>query len=225
MAQIELRVYQGVTGTFLPELVDAWQEDDRALLVLEDLSSLYWPPPYPADVRPLFDALDEVAASPPPPELRRLEERDETPWEYVTSLDVCSAAWLQRAIGPLRSAESSFKVSGQDLVHYDVWTDNVCFADRGALLVDWAAARVGNRWIDVGCALLSLLVEGGTWPPLAIRNEPGLAAFIAGSVVREATAPLPDWAAPGSTLREDQRGDLVHALRWASQALGLGEPR
>jgi Phosphotransferase enzyme family len=225
IARVELSIYRNVTGSFLPQLVDAWEEDGRALLVLEDLADAYWPPPYPADVRPLFEALDAIAATAPPCELRRLANRGETPWEQIAALDVCSAEWLEHAIEPLRAGERSFSASGDELVHCDIWTDNVCFTERGALLVDWGAAGIGNRWIDVGFALLSLLVEGATRPSLEIPNEPGLAAYVAGLVVRGATAPLPEWARPDSTLREDQRGDLLHALRWASEALGLEDPR
>jgi Phosphotransferase enzyme family len=224
MVRVELLIYQGVAGTFLPHVVDVYHEDERALLVLEDLSSAHWPPPYPSDVRSLFAALERVAATTPPSGLRRLEESGETPWKKIDALGVCSSGWLARAVGALEAAENSFSVAGDELIHCDVWTDNVCFAERGPVLVDWAAARIGNRWVDVGFALLSLIVEGGERPPLEICNEPGLAAYVAGNVAREATAPLPDWARPGSTLREEQRDDLVHALRWASEALGLPPP-
>jgi Phosphotransferase enzyme family len=226
MARVELSVYRNVTGSFLPRLVDAWEDDGRALLVLEDLAEAHWPPPYPADLRPLFDAIDGIAATPPPRGLRRLAERGKaTPWEQIASLGVCSAEWLERAIEPLRAAERSFSASGDQLVHCDIWTDNVCFTENGALLLDWGAAGIGNRWIDVGFTLLSLLVEGAERPSIVIPNEPGLAAYIAGTVARGATAPLPEWARPGSTLREDQRADLVHALRWAAGTLGLEGPR
>jgi Phosphotransferase enzyme family len=225
MARVELSIYRNVTESFLPVLVDAWDEDGRTLLVLEDLADAYWPPPYPDDLRPLFDAIDAVAATSPPRDLRRLAGRGEaTPWEQIASLGVCSPEWLEQALEPLRAAERSFSASGDDLVHCDIWTDNVCFLERGALLVDWGAAGIGNRWIDVGFAVLSLLVEGAEPPQLVIPNEPGLAAYIAGAVARGAAAPLPEWARPGSTLREDQRGDLVHALRWAAGTLGLEDP-
>jgi Phosphotransferase enzyme family len=225
MAEVELLVYRGVSGSFLPRVLDAWAEDGRALLVLEDLSSAHWPPPYPEETAPLFFALDELAVATPPADLRRLPDRNLTRWEDMRNLDVCSPRWLDAAIGPLEEAERSFSATGDELVHYDVWSANLCFAQRGVVFVDWAAARVGNRWVDVGYALLSVRAEGGTSPALEIPNEAGLAAYIAGSVVREVTAPLPNWAQPGSTLREDQRGDLVHALRWVGEALGLEAER
>lgn len=225
LARVELLVYTGVHGPFLPRVVDSWQGGDRALLVLEDLSSAYWPPPYPEDTRPVFDSLAAVARTEPPPDLRRLETLAEPPWAAMSELGVCSADWLDRALDALEDAIRAFDVTGDDLVHFDVWSDNMCFADRGVVLIDWAAARVGNRWIDVGYALLSILAEGGNPPAFEIPEEASLAAFIAGSVVHEAAAPLPAWAQPGSTLREDQRGDLAHALTWAAEALGLDPPR
>jgi hypothetical protein len=224
MASAEITVYEHVSGSFMPQVVDAWQMQGRAVLVLEDLSRAHWPPPYPDDTRPVFDALARVSHTPPPPGLRRLEGRSEPPWHVLRDLDVCSADWLDIALAPLAEAGRAFKVTGDELVHYDVWSDNLCFSERGVLLTDWSAAAVGNGYIDVGYALLSILVEGGTPPTLEIPDEASLAAFVAGSVMREASAPLPAWAEPGSTLREDQRADLVHALRWAARALGLPPP-
>ncbi len=154
----------------------------------------------------------------------RLKSRPETPWDRLAELGVCSPSWADGAVETLVAAERAFDVSGDDLVHADVWSDNLCFADRGVVLIDWGAAGVGSRWIDVGYALLSILVEGGKRAAVEIPDEASLAAFIAGSVVRDASAPLPAWAETGSTLREEQRGFLVHALRWSAQALGLPQP-
>jgi hypothetical protein len=82
----------------------------------------------------------------------------------------------------------------------------------------------GSRWIDVAFALLSLRVEGATPPSLDFPNEGPFAAALAGHLAVEAPAPLPDWAEPGSTLREAMAGDLAHALRWAAERLELAPP-
>jgi hypothetical protein len=224
MARVEMSVYQHVPGPFLPRLIDAWKGDGRAVLVLEDLSSASWPPPYPDYTRPVFDTLDAVAHATPPPGLAPLKRHPETPWGRLGELGVCAAGWIDRAVEAVMAAERAFDVGGDDLVHADVWSDNLCFADRGVVLSDWASAHVGNRWIDVGYAVLSILVEGGQRPPVEIPDEPNLAAYVAGCVLRDASAPLPAWAEPGSTLREEQRGYLVHALRWSAEALGLPRP-
>ena len=110
-------------------------------------------------------------------------------------------------------------------MHYDVWSGNVCFTERGAVIVDWALARRGNPSLDVAFALLSVLTGGGTRPAaVELDDEPAWAAYLSGSFAARAPLPLPDWGEPGSTLQEDLRGDLVHALRWVAEALELPAP-
>jgi hypothetical protein len=225
----ETRVYQSVTSPFLATLYDAFVADGRALLVLEDLSDAHWPPPYPDDVEPLFEALEAVASVDAPRDLPRLAERKETNWQRIArepepllALGACSESWLQLALPELLEAEARVPRSGDRLVHYDLWAENLCFTDRGVVLVDWAEARIGNPAIDVAFALLSLRVEGAT--PPHVEDELALAAFITGVVAAEAAAPLPRWTTSDSSLREDQLGDLRVALPWTAAQLGLPPP-
>ena len=225
----EIAVYEAVRGAFLPALHDVHVVDGRALVVLEDLSDALWPPPYPKDVTPLFDALAAVAAARPPPALRRLRPLPEPRWRRferephsLLALGVCSERWLRGALPALAEAEARVPCSGNGLVHYDVWAENLCFAERGAVLVDWAEAKIGNPAIDVAFALLSLHVAGAVAP--RIEDEAALAAFVTAVVAAEAAAPPPEWAGPGSTLRQDQLQDLRVALPWAAALLGLPPP-
>jgi hypothetical protein len=64
-------------------------------------------------------------------------------------------------------------------------------------------------------------VEGATPPDIEFPEEGAFAAALAGMLASEAPAPLPDWAEPGSTLREDMAGDLAHALQWEVELLQL----
>jgi hypothetical protein len=224
----EVAVYESVTGRFLPRVHEIRREDDRTLLLLEDLTNADWPPPYPRDVGPLFAALEEVAATPPPSQLHRLV--DESCWERVAGepgplleLGLCSRGWLERALPLLMAAEARVPRIGSSLVHNDVWARNLCFAERGVVLVDWGQAQIGNPQIDVAFALLSLRVEGAPTPP--VEEEAGLAAFVTGIVATEAAAPPPQWAADGLQLRADQKSDLAVALPWAAALLGLPAPR
>ena len=136
-------------------------------------------------------------------------------------LGLCSSGWLESSIDALIEAERRCVFEGDELVHNDIYSGNVGFTSRGAVLVDWGAAVRGSRWIDSAFAVLSVRVEGGTRPGLEIPGEAALAAALAGHFAAEAPAPLPDWAEPGSTLREDMAGDLAHALRWAAELLDL----
>lgn len=226
MLRREALVYREVRGPFLPGYVGFADSGQRAVLAIELLDAL-WPPPYPDDVSPLFEALDLVAGAKAPPELpaqspwtSRWERVSESPGPFL-SLGLCSPAWLASSIDLLIEAEAQAAFEGGHLVHNDVYSANVAFRSSGAVLVDWGAATRGSRWVDVALALLSVRVEAGAPPELAFPDEASFAAAFAGHFAVEAPAPLPDWAEPGSTLREDMAQDLAHALRWTAELLEL----
>jgi phosphotransferase family enzyme len=226
--EAELVVYREVCAPFVPVVHDLWDDAERVVLVLEDLSRAEWPPPYPEDVGPLFTALNAAAAL-PAPELPPLSDRELSSWgqiakdpEPLLALGVCTERWLTRALPLLASAEAAVPATGKQLVHNDIWTDNLCFTDRGVVLVDWAQARMGNARIDVAFALLSLQVAGARVPEL--EDAAALAAFVTGIVATESIKPPPSWSHSGAALREDQLADLRIALPWTAGLLGLPPP-
>ena len=230
MLRREALVYEHVRGPFLPGYIGFADAGCRAALAIELLEDALWPPPYPGDVTPLFDALEEVAATAPPAELPSWKH-EPSRWERVAAdvspfigLGLCSETWLERALPTLIAAELDAVDVGDDLVHNDVYSGNVAFDGDRAVLVDWGAAAKGSRWVDVAFAVLSVRVEGGELPPVDLPNEGAHAASLAGHFALEAPKPPPDWSPPGSTLREDMIGDLAHALRWAAEALELPLP-
>jgi Phosphotransferase enzyme family len=227
MLRREAIVYANVSGSFLPALVGFADDGDRAVLALEYLSGVHWPPPYPDDVSPLFAALEQASAASPPPELPVHGNRHSR-WERIAAdpepllgLGVCSAGWLEQSLDGLAAAEAQADFQGGELVHNDVYSGNVCFKGDAAVLVDWGTAVRGSRWIDVAFALLSVRAEGGVLPPLDFPAEPFFAAALSGHLATEAPTAAPEWASPGSTLREDMKADLVHALRWTAEKLEL----
>ncbi|HSI96767.1 MAG TPA: phosphotransferase, partial [Gaiellaceae bacterium] len=162
MLRREALVYRKVIGPFLPDLVGFADSGDRALLAIELLESAHWPPPYPDDVGPLFEALDLVAATEPPSDLPVHGTR-ESRWARVAAepepflgLGLCSRGWFASSVDALVAAERRADFVGGHLVHNDVYSANVAFTGRGAVLVDWGAAVRGSRWIDVAFALLSV---------------------------------------------------------------------
>ncbi|HLZ69588.1 MAG TPA: phosphotransferase [Dehalococcoidia bacterium] len=231
----EQRIYAALREPFLPRML-GW-DDDGALpvLVLEDLSSAAWPPPWtPAAIGAVRELLRTVAGTRPPPGIRQLADQREAlaGWglverdpEPLLRLGLCSPAWLDRCLPSLRTAADAAPLAGEALVHGDVRSDNLCLRDGRALLVDWNQAVAGNALFDKISWLPSLHAEGGPLPEeLGLQQAPGapeLIALIAGYfAARAGLPPIPH--AP--RVRDVQREQLKVALPWAARTLGLPPP-
>jgi hypothetical protein len=71
----ERYVYSTLRQPFLPRLLGWVDDGELPLLVLEDLSGAYWPPPWtPAAITAVRELLDTLATTPPPPALGQLTE-------------------------------------------------------------------------------------------------------------------------------------------------------
>jgi hypothetical protein len=224
----EQRFYRDVRGPFMPGLVGL-DEADPPLLVLEDLSGARWPPPWDEDsVAAVRATLEQVwAVSAPdwiPPVTDEVEwllggwaeiERDPEPF---LSAGLCSRRWLQQALRVLREAAETSAIAGNALLHLDVRSDNICLAERGAVLVDWNLAHVGNPDLDLAAWLPSLESEGGPQPEELLPDAPGFAALLAGFFGSRVGLPPPPTA---PRVREVQLSQLRTALPWAARALGL----
>jgi hypothetical protein len=228
-------MYAELEGSFMPRLL-AW--DDSAefpLLAIEDLRDAHWPPPWsPEQIDAVLAALDELARTPPPDGLASLETAELagrllTGWDEIAgdpepflSVGLVSRAWLDEALPQLQAATASAPVAGEQLLHLDVRSDNICIRGDRALLVDWNWACVGNALLDLAGWLPSLHLEGGP-PPHEVSEEAGaFAPVLAGFWGARAGLPPPPTAA--SVVRELQRAQLAIALPWAARTLGLPPP-
>lgn len=228
--EVERRVYARVTGSFLPHCL-GYVAGARPTLVLEDLSDAHWPPPWgPGHLPALRSALARKSVASPPAGLPRLVQGDPIVegWTRVAtdprpflSLGVASARWLERSLPSLIEASASAPLAGDALLHFDVRSDNVCFAGDRAILVDWNHAAIGDPRVELCFFAPSLAYEGGPAPEELLPAEPGLAAVCAGYFAGAAGLPPP---VPGSKVRELQRRQLGVALPWAVRALGLESP-
>jgi hypothetical protein len=227
----EQRVYRAVSGPFMPALL-ALDEDDPPLLVLEDLRAAHWPPPWaPGMIEAVRETLARVAVTPPPsaiPPVGTHRERLVTGWAEIEAdpapflaLAVCSKRWLADALPVLREASETAPIDGDSVLHLDVRSDNLCIAERGAVLVDWNHACVGNADLDVACWLPSLRLEGGPEPEEILPGAGGFAALLAGFFGCRAGLPAPPTA---PTVREFQLAQLRVALPWAARELDLPPP-
>jgi hypothetical protein len=166
----EHAVYSRLGASFLPKLL-GWDDGDRPLLVIEDLSDAHWPPPWrPGDVEAVTATLAQLRTCTPPDSLARVEsDRAElTRWPLVAAdpeplltVGVCGAEWLDAHLPALIRAAEAAPLDGDHLLHLDVRSDNICIRDGRAMLIDWNWAMVGNPDLDLAGWLPSLEAEGG----------------------------------------------------------------
>jgi hypothetical protein len=234
--RLEYVVYGNVQGSFVPRSLAYDEHEGLPLLVLEDLSSAHWPPPWRAgDIASVQAALDELAATDAPDGLTPAREWKAdwgSRWEAVRadpgpflSTGVASRDWLEASIAQLEAAAARAPLEdGRSLLHLDVRSDNIALTDRGARLVDWNWASRGNPLVDRVAWAPSLAIETGIEPEAVVDREGvgELAAMIAG--VWASVAGLPPPPTGEQRLRDAQRAQLGVVLPWACRLLHLPEP-
>jgi hypothetical protein len=225
----EYRNYRSLHGWFLPEVLGFDDDGVRPALALEDLSAADWPPPWTDDrVAAVLGALRAIHETPAPDHLLRHEPDGGADWRVVgpdprpfLALGLCSADWLDAALPALTATASGAPLVGNALVHMDIRSDNPCFPEGRAIVVDWNHAQVANPDLDTAFWLPSLHAEGGPPPEAILPNAPGLAAWVAGFFcARAGGAPIPE-APHVRPLQVLQSGT---ALPWAARALRLPPP-
>jgi hypothetical protein len=228
----ERRMYETLASLdCVPRLV-AWIEGERPLLVIEDLSDATWPPPWDrAQVDAVVSSLGQLAGFQLPDGLQLLEdgEKPDDGWQRIMSdpreflsLGLCDRGWLERNGPVLASASAAAPLAGPSLLHGDVRSDNLCFRDGSALLIDWNGVCIGNPVFDVAFFLPSLESEGGPAPEEVLPDcPPELVAFVSGFFASRAGQPLLPHA---PLVRQVQASQLKTALPWAARSLGIAEP-
>ena len=224
----EQGVYAALQGDFMPQ-VRAWDDGERPLLLLEDLSGCVWPPPWnAAGVDQVLAALARLRATDHGGALPPLSVADRDlagSWRRVAaapaqvlSLGLATERWLRNSAPALIDAAASAVIDGPYPTHQDVRSDNLCFRDGRALLVDWNLAVLAHPDLDIAFWLPSLHAEGGPAPEAILPAAGPLAAVVSGFFAERAGKP-PIPSAPG--VRQVQRRQLRTALPWAARALGL----
>lgn len=224
----EAEVYAHLHGSFMPGLI-AFEDDPVApLLILEDLSDADWDVRWDAErVAAVRSALAAVAASPSPPNTPSAREMlaDFGRWTDVEadpdpflSARIRTRDWLDRSLPILKAAADDAPLDGEDLLHLDVRSDNLCFRDGRAILVDWNWCCTGPAEFDVAAWLPSLAREGGPAPWEVLPGAGAYAALLAGVWAAVVGLPPPPTA---PTVRDGQRRQLEAALVWCERELSL----
>jgi len=222
----EYEVYTHLRGPFMPRL-EGWDDDgERPLLAIEDLSGADWAPRWDAErLAAVREAVDELAVSEPPPGTLTAREEHADLWDRwhlvaadpapFLSLGLRDDVWLRRALPTLLAVVQTVG-DGDDLCHLDLRSDNMCFRDGRAILVDWNWACLADRRLDVAAWLPSVRREGGPPPWEVMPGSGAYAALIAGVWAAVAGLPPPETA---PTVRAVQRDQLAIALDWVDRDL------
>lgn len=224
----EAHVYKVVSGDFMPCFLGWSDHATEPILVIEDLSTAIWPPPWNsqrvAAVLQQIETMHQLS----PATIPRFADRHphfRSGWREVAddptsflALGMGSSEWLNAALPTLLAAEASCDTEGNAFTHCDIRSDNICITPGGVKLIDWPEACFANPKLDVGFWLPSLVAEGGPLPQHVLPDAPEIAAFVAGFfAARAGLADIPD--APN--VRSIQRTQLRYALPWAIDALDL----
>lgn len=226
----EARIYSEVQAQCMPAIAAFEDDPERPMLIMEDLTYAHWPPPWSwRNVEAVRASLAAVSSIPAPDFLPSATEaifQTGQQWQAVArdprpflSLGLCDTTWLDAALPTLLAAEASAVMEGNSLLHMDVRSDNLCFADEDEpVLLDWSHAARGPAKLDVAFWLPSLQFEGGPAPETILPDEPGYAALISGFfAARAGQDVIPD--AP--FVRRVQLEQLSMALPWAIRQLEL----
>jgi hypothetical protein len=218
----EHEVYGSLEGSFIPELIGFDDDGTRPLLVLEDLSHADWSAGWTAErVALVRAALDELHASPAPPNTRPVRETyagwfgrwrvvESDPGPFL-SLGLRSRAWLEERLPEIVEAADAAPLDGDAVVHLDVRSDNLCTLGGRAVLVDWNFVSFAAPEVDLAAWACSLALEGGPPPWELLPGSAGFAAFTAGIFAAVAGLPPPETA---PTVRRFQARQLAVALDW-----------
>ena len=224
--RLEQSIYANLKADYLPSMLE-WSDDDHVpIIMLEDLSDGYWPPPWDkSHIDTLLGTLAKVRSTPIPPGVQPLNRTELRGWTLVQedpapflSLGLCSTEWLRDALPTLIRAEENAPLEGEEFVHADVHSDNVCFAENRLLLIDWDEMGIANGLFDVAFWLPSLESEGGPRPEEVCPQASVFSGFISGFFAARAGLPAPQTA---PFARRVQLEQLQTALPWAIRTYGL----
>lgn len=224
-----------------PKLIAGYDSGDWVGLLMEDVPghkpTLPW---IPAELRQVLETVTDMSAQltpcPWPDAPATVDHLAEAfvHWrkmaaEPPTDLDPC---WLAR-LDDLTELEELAAEAGQgeSMIHLDIRADNVLLTDRNrAVLVDWAWASRGARWLDVVILLLNVAQYGPhsvaeldeivATHPLSRGVDPWLITLvvlgITGLLESRSRAEPP----PGlPTIRAWQRHAALGASRWLRHRL------
>lgn len=226
-------------GPIVPTLLGWLPPTDTlpTLLVTEDLSAAHWGVPVTeADARALRTTLDALAlhAARADDDPFTIADRAPDAPTWAAFLDdpspllatgLVDEAWCNASVEPLAAAAARIDPTGDGVVHGDLWRQNWCVAQRGAVLVDFSIMRgnpaVNHAWAE--CGVRAAGGPGGIVLGREDEDHAAWAAWMSGVAARLFMHSMP-WHAELPRLRETELREAIAGLRWACAALHLPQP-
>ena len=220
----------------VPRLLSTFDDGEWVVLLFEDVEGLHPAVPWREDeLARVLAALHElgVALTPSPVEAPSIEASLDpllVGWRSLASAGTPPDGWAGRHLDDLAALEATWAdgAGGTTLLHTDLRADNMLLTADRVVFIDWPWAAVGAAWIDLANMLPSVAMQGGPEPwtifdahPVSEGADPeavtAYVAGLAGFFVWGGAQPPP----PGlPTLREFQRAQGEHAMRWLQHRTG-----
>ncbi len=230
--RLEQHAYSTLNADFMPRML-GWQDDAaNPILLLEDLSDAVWPPPWSQQhLSALMRTLDQMWSTPATTFPSAVDTNAgilhgwntvrEDPAPFL-GLGLASQTWLDEHLPELCAQDEDATLPGDDLLHGDLRSDNLCIKGDRAIVFDWNNAVRGNRRFDLAALLPSIASEGGPLPETFMPDAGVLSVIMAGYFAARAGLPIIPQA---PRVREVQLSQLRHALPWMCRALKLPVPK
>ena len=223
----EIQIYNRLSGDFMPRLLASEDHDSEPILIIEDLSSQHWAPPWHGrHIELTLAQINALHNTPAALEtFTQVHGANDSNWRAVAAdpepflaLGLADAVWLEASLPELIPSEESCPTAGDSLTHCDLRSDNICVTAERALFVDWNAACLSNPRLDLGFWLPSLAYESGLEPESILPDAPEVAAWVSGFFAARAGLPS---ISDAPRVRTVQRRQLETALPWVARALDL----
>jgi aminoglycoside phosphotransferase (APT) family kinase protein len=148
-----------------PRLLGSHDDGTWVLVVFEDVEGRTPAQPWSdVELTRVVAMLDDLPTPPNLPLPRAAERFAFTFGGFAAMTEPPADEWTVANLDRLVEMESAWPdaVAGDELIHNDVRDDNLLLADDGrTLLVDWAHAGIGARWLDLVFLAPSVELAGG----------------------------------------------------------------
>lgn len=227
MIKDEVYFYENVSDKpYLPAYYGGVIAPEYTALVIEDLSHCHWPPPWKQDsVDETLKSLHAASAISDAKISRKILHFKDylLGWHKISDvsnlvrLNICTEEWFNKNISRLKTLSEQALHESDELIHFDVRSDNICFKDRQPILIDWAWYCRGAFDLQVVSWALTLsLEEGGIRPEQLLPDvHPRYVALLAGYFAQFIGTDCVD----GSHVRALQLKQLQVAMKWLQDIL------